>query len=98
MGNADRHELPVLIGVHALLEVGESKGIALWAVIAVEGAMAVECSMIGIEHNVLPHAAVAVVPCPSMQTMATLGTVTRQAGLVPIGNGCFFVVHRVVEK
>ena len=67
------------------MEVGKSKCIALWAVIAVERAMAVESSSVRIEHNILAHAAVAVVPCPSVQAVIALGTVTRQTSLVTIG-------------
>ena len=55
------------------MEVGESKGVVLWPVVAVEGATAVGSGEVGIEHNVPPHAAVAVVPGPGAQAVAAQG-------------------------
>ncbi len=83
--DASRHELLILTRVHALLEVGKAKGIALWLVIAVERAMIVKCSEVGIEHDISLQAPVAVAPRPGSQTMVALGTDAGQTGLVAIG-------------
>lgn len=96
-GDASRHEASVLLRVHAPLEVGEAKGVALWLIVAVEWAMAVECGEVGIEHDISLGTAIAVDPCPGTQTVVALGTVAGQTGLVAIGYRCFFVVHSAIE-
>ena len=96
-GDAGRHEVLVLFRVHAPLEVGEAKGVALWLIVAVEWAMAVECGEVGIEHDISPGTAIAVCPCPGTQTVVALGTVAGQTGLVAIGYRCFFVVHSAMR-
>lgn len=96
-GDASRHELLVLFRVHAPLEVGEAKGVALWLIVAVERAMAVECGEVGIEHDILPGTAVAVGPCPGTQTVVALRAVAGQTGLVAIRYRCFFVVHSAMR-
>ena len=96
-GDASRHELVVLFRVHAPLEVGEAKGVALWLIVAVERAMAVEFGEVGIEHDILPGTAVAVGPCPGTQTVVALRAVAGQTGLVAIRYRCFFVVHSAMR-
>ena len=96
-GDASRHEALVLLRVHTPLEVGEAKGVALWLIVAVEWAMAVECGEVGIDHDIFPGIAIAVDPCPGTQTVVALGTVAGQTGLVVIGYRCFFVVHSAID-
>lgn len=84
--DASRHELLILTWVHALLEVGKAKGIALWLVVAIERAMTVNCDEVGVEHDILSLAAVAVVPDPGAQTVVAPGTVAGQTSLVAVGD------------